>query len=254
MLYKLLNSKQAERIRRFLGVKTGIYLKLKRFTPSASDDLRTVKIIKNMDINCVIDVGANTGQFAESLYDFKYNKKTISFEPLQSCHAQLISRSRKYPNWVIAERCAIGEKDELSTINVCDDSSFSSLLNIKDSHVKTKKHSRIVKKEEISVFKLDSIIDKYIDSNDSRILLKIDTQGFEKQVLNGASELLKKVIGLKIEIPLVPIYENVEFTFFDIIDFVKNQGFEPYSFNIEGVNPKTGRVNTMDGLFFRKSI
>ena len=75
LIEKLLNSKPAERIRRNLGLKTGIYLKFKRFTPSASEQLRTVRLLNYFNVNYVIDVGANTGQFAESLFDFKYKGK-----------------------------------------------------------------------------------------------------------------------------------------------------------------------------------
>ena len=251
MIYRFLHSKTFERLKRNAGIKSGIYLKLKKFTPSASEALRTATLINTMKVDCVIDVGANTGQFAESLYDFGYKNKVISFEPVGSCYKQLVKRGNKRKNWIVAERCAIGEKDETTTINICEDTVFSSLLAIKDSHARLNTKSKIVDTEEVKVFRLDSVIDKYVDLSKDRILLKIDTQGYEAQVLRGGTELLKKIVGLKIEIPLKPIYENVDFSFYEIIDFVKSHGFYPYSFNIEGVNLKTGRVNTIDGLFFR---
>ena len=253
MIYEILHSKQLERLKRFIGLKSGIYLKLKRFTPSASEPLRTTTIIKHNKIDCVIDVGANTGQFAESLYDFGYENRVISFEPVQACHDQLVERSKKHPNWTVAEKCAIGEKNHTTQINICGDSVFSSILQIQDWHAKLTAKSRIVEQEEVNVFSLDSILPKYIESTEGlNILLKVDTQGYEKQVLDGAKELLKTVIGLKIEIPLTPIYKDVEYTFFDTIDFMKENGFQPYSFNNEGVNLKTGRVNTIDALFLRE--
>lgn len=253
MIGKILNSKIAERTRRLIGLKTGIYLKLKRFTPSPSEELRTATILKHYKIDCVLDVGANTGQFAEALYDFGYKNKVISFEPVKACHDVLKNRSKKNKNWTIAERCAIGEKDDMATINISDNTVFSSLLTIKDWHSTQKKESKITKTEEVKLFKLDSVLPNYIDfSENKRILLKIDTQGYEKQVLDGAKELLKNVVGIKIEIPLIPIYNNVGLSFYETIDFLKNHGFQPFSFNNEGVNLKTGRVNTIDGIFFRE--
>lgn len=253
MIHKILNSKIAERTRRFLGVKSGVYLKLKRFTASASEPMRTAMILNENNIDCVLDVGANTGQFAESLRDFGYEKEIVSFEPVQVCHENLIARSKKYKNWTVAEKCAIGESDGNVHINITEDSVFSSVLKISDWHSKLKPYSKIVNTEEVPLFRLDTIVKKYVDNlENKRVLLKIDTQGYEQQVLEGATELLKDIIGIKIEIPLTPIYEDVGFTFYKTLNFLEKEGFYPFSFNNEGVNLSTGRVNTIDGLFIRE--
>lgn len=253
-LDKILNSKVAERTRRFLGKHSGIYFKLKRFTASSSEELRTVKLLHAQGIDCVLDVGANTGQFAESLYDFGYTGRVISFEPVAAVHAALRKRAAKYPNWVVAERCAIGDQDGETTIHVSDATVFSSLLKIKDKHAQSVKKARIIAEEKVPLHRLDSIVGKYLpEKATTTLLLKIDTQGFEKQVLAGAVNTLAGARGLKIEIPLSPIYEDVQFTFFQVIDFVRDNGFTPYSFSNEGVNLDTGRLNTMDGIFFREA-
>ncbi len=251
-LEKILQSKKVDRFRRFLGKSTGIYFKLKRFTPSTSEALRTATILNNLNIKFALDVGANTGQFAESLFDFKYEGTVISFEPVSSCYKTLLKRSKKYPNLIVPEKCAIGNIDKSIEINVTDDTVFSSILKIKDFHSQLKPKSRIIKKETVKMFRLDSIIDQYIDKNETSILLKIDTQGFEKEVLEGAEETLKRIKAIKIEIPLISIYDETQFTFYETIDFLKKNSFLPYSFNIEGVNLKTGRVHTIDGLFVKE--
>ncbi len=253
MLYKILNSKFVERTKRKMGRLTGLHVKVKRFTASASEPLRTVLIINNLGIDHVLDVGGNTGQFAESLYDFGYKNKVVSFEPVGVCHEQMLKRSKKYPNWEVAEKMAIGDKDETAMINVTNDTVFSSLLEVKKWHSDLKSTSKMVKKEEVQVHKLDTIVSNYIkDPAASKILLKIDTQGFEKEVLAGAEELLKHVTAIKIEIPLTPIYENVGLGFYETFEFLRENGYKPYSFNNEGVNLKTGRVNTIDGLFVKE--
>jgi hypothetical protein len=123
---------------------------------------------------------------------------------------------------------------------------------MKNDHTKLRPKARIVKTESVKIYRLDTIIDKYIPKGETSILLKIDTQGFEYQVLNGAKNSIKRLSGIKIEIPLVPIYNNTEFTFYDVIDFMKERGLTPYNFNTEGVNLKTGRVFTIDGTFFKQ--
>lgn len=250
ILQKILQSKALERARRFWGKKTGLHIRLKRFTASASEPLRTAMLLKHHNINLVFDVGANTGQFAESLYDFGYQGRVVSFEPVMEAYTELLQRSKAHANWQVAGRCAIGNNDGEIEINICDDTVFSSVLPIKDSYVSHNPKSRIVAKDKIPVHRLDTIASRFLEG-DERILLKIDTQGYEKEVLEGAMELIKTVLGVKIEIPLYPIYENTQFTFYPIVDMMKNNGFEPYSFHIEGVDLNTGRVNTIDGLFFR---
>ncbi len=250
-IQKILQSKTLERLRRQVGKTTGLHLRLKRFTPSASEEMRTAMLLQHMNVDFVIDIGANTGQFAESLYDFGYTGQVVSFEPVGAVHQHLQKRSESYPNWTVAERCAIGDQDGETEINVSNDTVFSSVLEIEDSYVSHNPKSKIVAKEKINLYKIDTILPKYLPAKNSGILLKIDTQGFEKEVLDGAPATLAKAKGLKIEIPLYPIYRNTHFEFYDIIDFVKKQGFQPYSFHVEGVDLTTGRVNTIDGLFFR---
>lgn len=252
-LEKILNSKTMERTRRFLGVKTGIYLKLKRLTTSTCEDKRNATLLNELGIKYVLDVGANTGQFAESLFDFDYEGKVISFEPVTKCHNELLKRAKNNPNHIVAERCAIGDEDTEIKINISDDSVFSSVLKINDDHVKLRPKARIVKQEPVNLYKLDTIIDKYIPKGETSVLLKIDTQGFEKQVLDGAKKSIHRLAGIKIEIPLVPIYDETGFTFFEIVDFMKKNELVPYNINTEGVNLKTGRVFTIDGTFFKET-
>lgn len=254
LLEKFLNSKIMERSRRFLGTKSGIYLKLKRLTPSTSDQMRDAAILNHLGIKYVIDVGANTGQFAESLFDFDYKGTVISFEPVLACYKSLKKRAENNTKHIVAERCAVGDVDDKININISDDSVFSSVLKIKDDHTKLRPKSRIVKQEVVDIHRLDTIIEKYIPEDETSILLKIDTQGFEKNVLDGAVNTIKRVKGIKIEIPLVPIYNDTRFTFYEIIDFMKENNFVPYNFNTEGVNLKTGRVFTIDGTFFVEQL
>lgn len=252
LLQRILQSKFLERLKRRIGIASGLHLRLKRFTPSASEPMRIAMLAVHKRIDLVIDVGANTGQFAESLYDFGFTGKVISFEPVKAAHDELTKRSRRYPQWIVASRCAIGHTNGEIEINVSDDTVFSSVLEIREQYVAHNPKSRITRKERIPVYCLDNILKEYALEKTPRILLKIDTQGYEKQVLEGARETLAKVIGLKIEIPLYPIYHDNDFTFYDILDFVKRHGFQPYSFHIEGVDLNTGRVNTIDGLFFKE--
>lgn len=252
IIEQLLNSKFVERFRRNLALKTGIYCRLKKLTASASEDMRMARLLQHFNIDWVIDVGANTGQFAEALFDFGYKGKVISFEPVARVHEELLSRAKKNKQWIAAERCALGDENAQIVMNVSRNAVFSSVLEIDASYAKKSARAQTIYKEEVPVYRLDDIIAQYIGKDQANIFLKIDTQGFEKQVLDGAPQTLQRAVGLKIEIPLFPIYENVKWSFDDIIDFVRQEGLYPYGFSPVGIDHATGRANTVDGVFFRK--
>jgi len=215
--------------------------------------MRTAKLLNHFGITKVIDVGANTGQFAESLIDFGYKGKIISFEPVQSAYQQLKKRAKKYKQWDVAERAAIGNMDGTVEINVSDDTQFSSIKNIKNEFLDKQHAAKIVKKETVPIYKLDSLMGKYYERGES-LFLKIDTQGFEKEVVLGATELIKAVKGIKMEIPLekeMEIYEGVEWDIIYYINYLNELGFKCMSLDAIGADRTTGIVNEVDGIFFR---
>ncbi len=253
LIEKLINSKLIERVKRKSALITGMHIKLKRLSPSSSEDYRTVKILNSFGFNKVLDIGANTGQFAESLIDFGFKGEIVSFEPTSIPYNKLIKRVSKYRNWKLAEKCAIGDFDGIIDINISKNSLFSSIKKISAEYSSYNSGSSIVDTEKVNVYKLDSLQNKYFNKNE-KIFLKIDTQGFEKEVLNGAIELLKYVKGIKIEIPLQPIYENVLWSAVEIFNFFKEKGFICISLNEVAVNNKTGIVHEIDGIFINQEL
>ncbi|MCF8405471.1 MAG: FkbM family methyltransferase [Bacteroidales bacterium] len=252
IIEKVLNSKFVERTKRKISLATGFHLKLKRLSSSSSEDFRTVKILNTYNFTCVLDIGANTGQFAESLIDFGYKNKIISFEPTQSAYNTLTKRSAKYPKWEVAERCAIGNISGEVDINVSDNSVFSSIKEIKDNYVEYNQSSRSSHTEKVKLYPLDYFAGKYINPNE-KTFLKIDTQGFEKEVLEGAKKILPGIDGVKIEIPLESIYQSVDWKLPDIITYFYEKGFTCQSLQPVAVNNKTGAVLEVDGIFIRTS-
>jgi FkbM family methyltransferase len=250
LLQKLLNSKTLERTKRKLALSTGIYMRIKKLGASASEDFRTVRILQTYGFDKVIDIGANTGQFAESLIDFGFKGEIISFEPTSKAYSMLQKRARKYPNWKIAERCAIGNFNGSIDIHVSRNSLFSSIKNITDEYALYNEGSRSETVENVKIVTFDSISSKYINKED-RVFLKIDTQGFEKEVLEGAQDALRKVWGVKIEIPLVPIYKEVKMGAADILHYFEKRGFRCLSLQPVAVNNQTGVVHEVDGIFVK---
>jgi hypothetical protein len=99
------------------------------------------------------------------------------------------------------------------------------------------------------VRKLDTIFPDYYQEGD-HILLKLNTQGFEKEVLAGAARSLDKVTGFQLEMSLIMMYEG-EMLYSDMISFLKEKGFHLFSLENGFSDPKTGQLLQIDGIFFR---
>lgn len=219
---------------------------LKRYPDS--DIKRRLKIIKSQGINCIFDIGANTGQYAIYMRTYGYNQRIISFEPLKEPFQKLLSASSKDSNWS-AYNCALGNENAISSINVSKNSSSSSILDMLPMHLNSAPHSKYVDKEQIEIKTLDSIFDSLCSEND-RIMLKIDTQGYEKFVIDGAVESLQNILIIQLEMSLVSLYEH-EMLFVDMIHFLKNKGFELYSLENGFSNLTNGRLLQVDGIFVK---
>ena len=135
-----------------------------------------VQLLYKNNINLVLDVGANVGQFAQSIRINGYDKKIVSFEPLLEACNKLLKISKNDNRWKVYERCALGDRNEKSSINVSAYDQSSSILSMTSLHSKIKKNSEYVSKQEINIYKLDSIFNEICSSKD-KIFLKIDTQG-----------------------------------------------------------------------------
>ncbi|MEJ7683600.1 MAG: FkbM family methyltransferase [Segetibacter sp.] len=136
-------------------------------------------ILKNYGINHIFDVGANKGQFAQQVRASGYNGKIVSFEPIRSVFEILKQNADKDPLWT-ALNYGCGDYDGEAIINVSEHSVFSSMLEQLPLLKGNYKKPNYVRKEEIKVCKIDSIFNKYY-KEDEKVLLKIDTQGFEKK-------------------------------------------------------------------------
>ena len=223
---------------------------LYRFEPSSSPQMQISTFLKRKNINVIFDVGANIGQFAKDLRSAGYNDQIVSFEPLSSAYAKLLKISKKDKKWLLHERGAIGNRNEGITINVSKNSVSSSVLPIKDSHLSAAPTSVFISKEKVPMFKLDSISKRYLKDS-SKLFIKIDTQGYEWEVLDGARHTISRAIGIICELSLVPLYNN-QHLWREIIDRLEKEGFILWALQKGLTDPKTGQSLQMDAIFVRK--
>jgi FkbM family methyltransferase len=210
------------------------------------------KTLKLVNINVIFDVGANDGQFAREIRQHGYRGNIISFEPLTSARKSLLSFASRDPGWQVHEQSAIGDQDGEIEIHISGNSVSSSVLPMLKSHSSAAVGSAYIGSERVPIFKLDSIANRYLEKN-SNLFLKIDTQGYEWQVLNGASETLKQAHGVLCELSLVPLYHEQRL-WRDIVDQLDQQGFMLYALQKGFTDPRTGQSLQMDGIFIRKDF
>jgi len=214
--------------------------------------VRRMKIINQYNIDTLFDIGANAGQYASEMRKLGYRKKIISFEPLKSAFKDLKKASSKDINWII-NNYALGNEDTKVIINVSANSWSSSVLTMLPLHLKNAPGSEYITGEETQIRKLDSVFNSFYNKGDS-VMLKIDTQGYEKKVLEGAGEFLRSVRIIQLEMSLVPLYET-ETLFIEMVNYLDNKGFQLFSLEDIGISDKTtGQLLEVDGIFVQKNI
>jgi FkbM family methyltransferase len=223
---------------------------VKRIGPCGSEATQLVRQLRVHQVGVVFDVGANIGQFAEKLRDAGFPGRIVSFEPATAAHSRLSKRAGCHANWIVAPRMALGDCDGTITLNLAGNSASSSVLPMLPSHVSADPKSRYIGSEPVDLRTLDSVGNQ-LTSEADRIFLKLDVQGFEFKVLQGAEQFLSRVAGIQIELSLVPLYEG-EHLFQPMLHEMKERGYDMWSLIPGFVDPDTGRLLQLDAIFFRK--
>jgi len=223
--------------------------KIYRYSKIYDDGYKIQNFIKANKINLVLDIGANSGQYAMSLRRFGYKNQIVSFEPLNKCYQELLSNSAKDKLWSVYEKCALGSANKEKKINISENLVSSSIKKIKKCHLNLEPKSRIIGKENINIKKLDSI--GIIKKNKKKnILLKIDTQGYEYEVLRGSNLSLKYIKAIQIELSLKTLYDNQP-NWLNLLKYLENKKFKVFGF-LEGFkNKKTDELMQLDCMLFK---
>lgn len=213
-------------------------------------ELCVTYLARDLGFTTVLDVGANTGQFGTALREWGYRGKILSFEPLGCAYAALLHTSRNDDSWHVAARCAIGSKEETAQINVSANSVSSSLLDICDKHLSSAPESTYIGRETVQIHPLDLIVPTLCDDKET-FFLKIDTQGFEESVLNGATETLDRCLAAQLELSLTKLYAS-DFLFQDGLARMKREGFSIFSIHPEFSDRSSGQTLQTNVTFVRE--
>lgn len=188
---------------------------------------RMQRIIDEYKIDCIIDVGANSGQYYNFLRkDIKYKGLVISFEPDPDNYEIINKRSQRDSLWIV-EKYALGNKEAELEFNIMEGSDFNSFLEPDNSETSVFDKSNSIKKViTVPVKRLDALFQNYKKKyNFDNVFLKLDTQGFDLEVFEGALNVLEDIRGVQTEVSFMPLYKNAP-TFEKSLKLFRDNGFE----------------------------
>ncbi len=211
--------------RRFAKLFGYDLLHIQRRHPSLEAHLTI--LFKTIGINLVLDVGANTGQYAKLLRNNGYKGHIISFEPVARNIDVLRVKAKNDPKWTICPY-GLGSTDQTLDINVTQLSTFSSFLNPnKYAGQLFKKDTPIDSIEPVEVKRLDSVYDALCEKIKEKTVvpyLKMDTQGYDLEVLKGAGNTINNFEAFQSEISLIPLYDGMP-DYIEALKYFKELGF-----------------------------
>jgi len=199
-------------------------------------------------IDCVLDVGANIGQTGEELREQGYRGQICSFEPQSQAYSQLQARAKKDRNWSTYP-FGLGSDNSVKQFNISGMGPSSSFLNLSAAATEALPDIRFVDSEQAQTRRLDDVFEE-VCGGFHNIYLKVDTQGYEQHVIEGAKGVIDRICGLQLELSLVLQYEG-EMQLEDMIHWMRSLGFSLYWFLPGHRNFETMQLYQVDLIFFR---
>jgi FkbM family methyltransferase len=190
--------------------------------PTTTAEATMMNVINHYQIDLVLDVGANVGQFGKQLRKEGYEGELHSFEPVSNTFKQLEAACSSDPKWHCHQE-ALGATSGKMEINVMDSSDFSSFRTPSEFGKNRYKKLRVIGTEEINVSTVTEFLTRH-NLTGSRTFLKMDTQGYDLDVLEGAEGALGNILAMQSEISLTPLYEGMP-TYLESLKAYNDHGY-----------------------------
>ena len=177
-------------------------------------------------VDAVFDVGANEGQYATQLRrDVGYKGAIVSFEPIPEVAERLCAKAADDPLWFVAP-LALAQEAGPATFNVMAASTFSSLKKPAPDQPNVLEGQNVVEREiQVMCSTVAAELPKWRERlGFSRPFLKMDTQGSDLAVVEGAGDAIRSFVGLQSELSVLHLYEGTR-GFADVLEIYANLGF-----------------------------
>jgi FkbM family methyltransferase len=210
-----------------------------------------IDLLARHEVGTVLDVGANVGQYARRLRAWGFRGRIISFEPLESA-ADELARAGRGDDLRSVYRFALGEEDRNETLNVSAASVFSSIRPVLGGLQTVFEGAAPVARQAIEVRRLDSVFHE-LPLGPGAVFLKVDTQGYEREVIRGAEKSLRAIAGVQLEVSLTPLYEG-EATLTETVALMEAHGFVPSMMEPVAYDEHSQALLQIDCTFVRREL
>jgi FkbM family methyltransferase len=213
-------------------------------------------VIETLNINCVLDVGANKGQFGQLLRSMDYKGRIVSFEPSPTSF-ETVSRLATHDGSWLTRQVGLAAKPGTATLHMHDTSAFDSLhASLQKSELPDSigAYPGYTGQGAVTV-QLSTLAAEFAEAvsgiNSPKVLLKSDTQGHDLEVIAGAQGISQQVAAVLVELSVQAIYEEQPYMT-RVMDSLKDEGFVPVAFQPVTRSFDELHVVEFDGLFLRQ--
>lgn len=212
-------------------------------------------LLRRLEVDLVLDVGANTGGFAGRLRDAGWRGPICSFEPQASPRKVLEAKALADSTWRVLPY-ALSDHEGTAELIIRAGSELTSLQAPRlESPIASAMPPGLAFEalgvEQVPVRRLDAVLDAVAPAAARRIFLKIDTQGHDERVLDGAQGVLDRVVGIQLELTQDPMYYDTH-TWLTVAGRLEKLGYALQSIWPVFVEPSTGVPLEFDGIFVRR--
>ncbi|MCY4238018.1 MAG: FkbM family methyltransferase [Rhodospirillaceae bacterium] len=208
-----------------------------------------VTIFNHFGITTVLDVGGHKGEYGSYLRRAGWRGRLVSFEPQSAIHRSLERQATSDGAWQVASQMAIGDHDGEITINISAETDMSSALPLADSAMRFTPTSKMTGCETVVLRTLASVFDDYVAPDDTAFV-KVDAQGLEPAVLDGAGGVMHRIAGWQLEMSIEPIYDG-EADWRAMLNRMEALGYAAHLFIPGYFSRHIARQLQIDGVFMR---
>jgi FkbM family methyltransferase len=213
----------------------GCFIVRKAEAPKWPERYFAARLFDRLKPDCVFDVGANVGQYAQRLRQSGFRGPIFSFEPNPIAFEELKRNASFDPDWHCFSN-AIGAQTRRASFNIMKADDFSSFLDPAADALDCKEMNIVERVIEVEVRSLDDCVPQLQSEHGfTNPFLKMDTQGFDLEVLRGGSNVLNQFCGVLSEIPVWKIYDKSP-GFTESVEAFNRIGFDVAAFFSE--NPE----------------
>ena len=206
---------------------------------------RRQQIWSHYGIELLVDVGANVGQYATAARRGGYLGDILSLEPLRDPYQRLVAAASSDGKWA-TRQTAVGAEVGKIAIHVSQQSIFSSVLSPSSLASEATDGVVAVADEQVPITTLDELV----PASAKRVSIKIDVQGYERNVLQGGVRAISNATIVEMELSPQPMYAG-QMLMVEAIERLEAAGLTLSLAENIWVNRRTGRARQFNGIFVR---